>query len=160
MTQDDVSWLDGPAARLSKREFAELTGLVPAKIDALVRAGMPAQPGASRRAGYTFDLKEAVGWWVNSNGQEDALAAARQRKVEAEAQKLEQSNLKIAGELISIAEVRREISEGMSALRSALLAIPSRLIDQSEDVKAAVRTEIISSINALSFSHGGDDATP
>lgn len=155
---DDTDWLDGPP-RLSKRELADLSGLAPAKIDALVRAGMPARPGTSRRAGYSFDLKEIFPWLV-ANGQEDALAAARQRKVEAEAEKIEQANLKAAGELVSIVEVRSEIADGISALRSHLLAIPSRLVDQSEEVKAAVRQEIVASINAMSFTHGGDDAAP
>ena len=161
MSTEDLSWLERPTApdmgHLSRRELAEITGLAPKRIDALIRAGMPCTPGASARAGYSFDLKAIIKWFVDDQGA-DPLTLARQRKVEAETRRIERENRKAAGELISIPEARREIAEGMVALRAHLLAIPSRLTDQSEEVKAAVRGEIVAGINALSFEHGDPNA--
>lgn len=146
--------------RLSKRELAAVTGLAPKRLDALVRAGMPATPGASTRAGYTFDLHEVFAWLVDNQGGPDAdpLALARQRKAEAEAARIETANRKAAGELVAAAEVRREIREGMANLRSELLAIPARLAVSAE-VQATVMAGIVAAINAMSIEHGSDDAT-
>lgn len=167
MTEDttDDSWLEGdaaeaPAGLLSKRALSDLTGLAPKKIDALVRSGMPATPGTSSRAGYSFDLKAVIAWLADGQGATttDPLALARQRKAAAEAERIERQNRAADGDLISAKEVRREIAFGMSHLRQELLAIPTRLTSQSDDVRATIKAEIVAAINAMALTHGGDDA--
>jgi phage terminase Nu1 subunit (DNA packaging protein) len=162
---EEESWLEGrpePATdALTKRELAALTGLAPKKIDGLIRAGMPATPGSSARAGYSFDLKAIFGWFVDGQGATppDAMTLARQRKAEAEAARIERQNREAAGDLISAKEVRREIAEGMAALRTALLAIPARLADLPPEVQDAVRSEIVAAINSMSVDHGVEHAS-
>ena len=102
---DDIG--DEPAL-LSKRAFAEATGLVPAKIDALMRAGLPTTPNAFPRRGHGYDLKVAFAWLVDNHGkddEQDPLTVARQRKAVAEAERIEIANRKASGELVDVSVV-------------------------------------------------------
>jgi hypothetical protein len=128
------------------------TGLPPKRIDALMRAGMPHTPGPTSRAPATFNLKAIFAWFAEGNAEPpDPLMLARQRKVEAEAARIERANRKSDGELIPKDAARREIADGMAKLRHELLAIPTRLTSESAEVQSTVRIEIIAAINGMSF---------
>jgi hypothetical protein len=141
-----------PDAALTKSALAALTGLPPKKIDALMRAGMPHTPGPTSRASSTFNLKAIFAWFADGGAEPpDPLLLARQRKIEAEAARIERANRKLDGELIPRANARREIADGMANLRQELLAVPTRLTSESAEVQSTVRIEIIAAINAMSF---------
>jgi len=145
-----AEWDDLPEAdaALSKHEFSRVTGLAPREIDALVRAGMPATPGPTSRAGFTFNLKAAIRWMADDQRTDDPLTVARQRKALAEAERLEIQNQKIAGSLVDADIVKSEIARNVAEWRSALLQIPLRLTAQSPEVREAVGKEIEATINA------------
>ena len=143
----------------SKRNFSRITGLTPGKIDALVRAGMPVQPAESRSGGNRFDLKACFQWLAAGGAAPaDELSIMRQRKLKAEAERLEHANMVKTGDLVSRAEIQRELSEGLANLRQALLSVSARLTGHSEEQRVEVHSEITAAINALSVGYGGTNA--
>lgn len=136
---------------LSKRDVSAATGLTLAAIDTMVRSGCPSTPGASARAGLTFDLPEVVKWMVAQGaGADDTTIAAKRRLALAQAAKLEAANDRESGRYVDLEVVRAEVADGIAKLRDALLAIAPRLVGESEATRAAVLAEIVSAINVFS----------
>lgn len=156
-----------PIHGLSKRQLAAALGKPLRTVDKLCRDGLPCRSAGSRAAGLRFDLPVAIEWIAAHRAAEaggeasDALAQAKIAKAKAEAAKLERANAQAAGELVPLAELEREIAEGMAALRSTLLAIPARLTEHAPEMRASVKAEIVAAINGFAITHcdsGGDHA--
>lgn len=142
-----------PVTGMTKDQLAEATGLNLREIDQLIRDGLPGKRGKSRRDGWRFDLP-AVFQWLRDN---DPMEAAKQRKADAEAKRLELANLKTEGAFYKTGEVHADIDDAMAALRSDLLSIPASLLDQSEEVRAAVKVAIVAKINSMAYPHVNRD---
>jgi hypothetical protein len=149
-----------PPVLLTKRELVAVSGWPPKKIDANVRAGMPTVLGETSRAPIRFELKAVFRWFVEfSVASADPMDDIKIRKARIALSRDERRDREEAGEFYLKAAVHREIDEQMTALRNDLLTIPASLVDQTPEVRAAVKVAVIAKINARSFEHGGDDAS-
>lgn len=133
-------------------ELAALLGVTRQAIGEHVRSGVITRAGRAR-----FDLVKSVSAYCAhlrkhaaragrpSDGG-DNLKAERLRLTRAQAEAQEQKNRLAAGDLVPVAEVRREWVTAATDLRNALLAVPGRLqarlgltAEQSEAADAEIR---------------------
>lgn len=146
---DDLNDAD-ESMPLSKRELCALTGLTPKLVERFARDGMPTTPGKGSRSPHSYDLKAVVGWLADLHEKPvDPLSLARQRKAQAEAERLEQLNAERAGDFLSRQDRDREAADAVATFRAELLSIPARLTSLSEEDRSLVRGEIVESINTL-----------
>jgi phage terminase Nu1 subunit (DNA packaging protein) len=130
---------------LTKGELATALGITPAVIGKLVREGAPFVPGSGGRAGHRYDIPDLVQWLIEEREKPaptDPLTLARQRKAEAEAEKIEIANKKAAGGLWDAELVKDAIRRNVARLRTYLLDVPDRLTGAATAVRDQVRNEI------------------
>lgn len=130
---DDAGRAIVPVLGMSKRDVAAATDYSPAKIDRLVREGLPARRGRSNRAGLRFDLPVLIEWIAahraaeQGGGEDQSLAAAKRRKALADARKAELEAAFREGQLVEVDAVLDWIKKSFADYRNQLLSIPSQV---------------------------------
>lgn len=114
-------------------ELAALLGITRQAIGEHVRSGVLTRAGRARfdlvksvRA-YSAHLRKHAARAGRPSDGGDNLKAERLRLTRAQAEAQEQKNRLAAGELVPVAEVRREWVTAATDLRNAMLAVPGRL---------------------------------
>lgn len=127
---------------LRKKYFAELVGVSPARVTHMIRQGLPveadgridiargklwisenvdtARAAAQARRSTQADL--LGGSYASSNAASEQTRLAKEK---ADTQELK--NKQLRGELVAVADVERTWTAEWRELRSAILAVPSRL---------------------------------
>lgn len=119
-----------PSDAISRDELANLIGVKNTSIGGLVHKGVVVKAGRNRYAqrvsvrNYCERLRTAQVGRPSANPE---MNAEKLRLVRAQAEKQEQANAKIGGELLDAKEVSAEWAWIMVELRAAVLAIPQRV---------------------------------
>jgi len=141
-----------PVTGLTKGDLAKATGFTPKRIRGLINEGrIPGTAPKTRGGGWSFDLPAIFARLVDAPAvQEDPIAEAKRRKAVAEAQRIEQLNKKIAGELIAADEVRQTVARHVARFRSGILEMAERLpATIPPDVRDLVKIEGLAMIERL-----------
>lgn len=150
-TDDDFDALLGipaPFDAIPERELADLLGVTPRQIRSLATDGI-----LRRVDSATYSLRQAVPAYIGrlrdsraARSSTDAEhKAERTRVAKAQADKLELENATRRGDMIPVADVRREWVSIAADLRSALMAIPSRVsarMGLSREAAVTLETEV------------------
>ncbi|MDO5630528.1 MAG: hypothetical protein Q4G22_01690 [Paracoccus sp. (in: a-proteobacteria)] len=146
---DKTTIAEGIPSIMNEVEIAALLGIATSQVRTKTRDGILVKARDARwdvRAslqGYLAQLRDGT---VKGGGQvPDDLKAAKLRQTEAAAQKLEIANSVSKGELIPVADVRREWTTLAIDLRTAIMAIPARVTTQlglDREAQAAIEAEI------------------
>lgn len=107
-------------------QLSQLFDCTTAYISQLVTAGMPKEPDGS------YDINKVVPWYVNQlkGAKKTNEAQARARKLEAEAQLKELELRERSENLINVEDAVLEVGEIFSAIRSQMVALPSKVAPQ------------------------------
>jgi len=172
---EDLSWLeDGEAAlsdtpivsdsgvsapnyaNMTKRELCAALDYNPAKLDRLIRLGLPGRKGASNAAGYRFTLAEVVEWIARhraieaGGGDDNSLAAAKRRKALADARRAELENEEREGELIQAEAVLQWIVDNHTRFRTRLESLETEIVGMSSEQQHALRDALHSALIDIS----------
>lgn len=119
-----------PSDAISRDALADLIGVKNSSIGGLVHKGVAVKIGRNRYAqrdsvrNYCERLRTAQVGRPSTNPE---LNAEKLRLVRAQADKQEQANAKVSGELLDSKEVAAEWTSTLVELRAAILAIPQRV---------------------------------
>lgn len=163
MAAEDLDWLevpDGesvPTRNLTKHDLSRATGYNLKTIDRLVREGLPARPGASKREGLRFStLATTIEWIAEHRAQERAgpedqsTAGARRRLALARARAAELANAEREEELIPIELLTRWIEAAYSDTRERLLGLSGEVPNLSEEQRHAMDRAINGALEEIS----------
>ncbi len=129
MTADPVNSQRG--GTMSKRALARALGLSPSAVLKLEARGMPLDSVEAARAWRLANLDpmrtKASGARAERTGRTDALMDARIEREQAEAALASLRLAELSGELVRVADIKRELARTFVSLRDALLNIPHRM---------------------------------
>lgn len=116
---------------MSKRALARALGLSPSAVLKLEARGMPLDSVEAARAWRLANLDpmrtKASGARAERTGRTDALMDARIEREQAEAALASLRLAELSGELVRVADIKRELARTFVSLRDALLNIPHRM---------------------------------
>jgi phage terminase Nu1 subunit (DNA packaging protein) len=153
MTEDDTV----PTRNLTKHDLSRATGYPLKEIDRLVRAGLPARPGASKRDGLRFpSLAGAIEWIAEHRAAEragpddESTAGARRRLALAKARAAEIANAERVGQLCDTEFLTAWIAAAYGGVRDRLLGLSSEIAGLTEDQRHAVEEAVDSALTDIS----------
>lgn len=121
-----------PVHRIGGSDLCDLWGITPGALSGLVKRGIAVRLGHD-----SYDLTASTSAYIahlrgtasGRGGEEQVftLTGERARLARAQADAQELKNATLRGELVQASEVEREWSDTLRALRSQLLALPSRI---------------------------------
>lgn len=114
---------------LDTDELAALFRVTPQTIHTWKRVGMPAAKEGGKGAGNSaqYRLQDVVTWYFRENYERLELDRQRTRVAAEQADKLAQENALARGELGDLNVWQRELEKILGELRTALLALPTKL---------------------------------
>lgn len=148
---------DRPVHRIGGADLCDLLGITPGALTGLCKRGLAVRLGHD-----AYDLTATVTAYVahlrgtasGRGGEEQVLTLTGQRarlaKAQAEAQELK--NAAIKGDLVPLADVRREWLTTATDLRSAIMAIPARIsarLGLDREGAAALEAEMRGALEGL-----------
>ena len=129
MTTDTVNTQRG--GRISKRALARALGLSPSAVLKLEARGMPVDSVEAARAWRAANLDpmrtKASGARAERTGRTDALMDARIEREQAEAALASLRLAELSGELVRVADIKRELARTFVSIRDSMLNLPHRL---------------------------------
>ncbi len=133
---------------------AELFDVTEKTVRTWIRAGLPVlkKGGKGRGNAALLDLAELIPWYLEEN----ALDVAKTRLASAQAEKYEMENAVRRGALANMKDVERFWGDAVTACRSRLLAMPSKLApqlinnDNSSAIANLIRLELYAALAELS----------
>jgi len=153
MTIHDTDWLEGresavgeavPTSNLTKRELCAALGYSPARLDRLIRLGLPCRKGANNAAGYRFDLPSAVEWLCQHRAEEragpedESVAGAKRRLALAKAKAAEIENAVTIGQLVEADFMNKWIAAAYGGVRDRLYSLSSEIPGLTADQRQIV----------------------
>lgn len=158
---------DRPVHRIGGADLCALLGITHGALSGLVKRELAVKLGHD-----SYDLGATVAAYVahlrgtasGRGGEEQivSLTAERARLARAQAESAEIKNAALRRELVPAAEVAREWGEALRAVRSRLLAVPSRVQAALPHLAASdmvtLDRELRSALEDLAQADGGDDA--
>ena len=160
---EDLSWLEGGEVasaptytNMTKRELCAALDYSPAKLDRLIRLGLPGRKGANNASGYRFTLAEVVEWIAQhrvaeqGGGDDNSIAAAKRRLAIAQAHAKELENERNEGEVIEVEIVRQWIMDAYTRVRTRFESLETEIPGLSEKHQFALRDSIHSALTDVS----------
>jgi phage terminase Nu1 subunit (DNA packaging protein) len=154
---------------LKPKQVADLLQLSSRQVANLVERGLP-KHGHGSRAYYlwsevlpfyiAFKEKIAKGSVRPDSGEEPSLTEAQARKYDLEAQRAAIKLARERGEVVSIADVEKALSQCFGNVRSRLLSIPGKLAPRiagcrsKPQIKALIENEIHEALSELAVRAG------
>lgn len=115
---------------VSGSELASLFGITERQVRSLRRKGMPVNPDGS------YPLGPVIQWYVASKTTPTNLLAARTRRETALASKAELELAKMCGELMTVADYERVVSDTFMRVAAKLTALPNRAAPRMVGLKS------------------------
>ena len=116
-----------PWSHVDREQLAELMGVHPDTVTDFTRKGLPVITAGGHGQRSVYDAVACLAWWRERQGK-NAKDAAHTRALEASAKLNELKYQRERGELVSIADVRRDAQTFVRGWVSELLAIPRRAV--------------------------------
>ena len=116
-----------PWSHVEREQLAELMGVHPDTVTDFTRKGLPVITAGGHGPRSVYDAVACLAWWRERQGR-NAKDAAQTRALEASAKLNEGKYQRERGELVSIADVRRDAQTFVRGWVSELLAIPRRAV--------------------------------
>ena len=148
---------------VNRAQIAAVFGVSVVTIDRWVNDGMPAVKNGRLKAG-NYDIAACVQWRLKKDSEkldtDDTIEAARLRKTNAEADKLEFEFSTIRGEYMTIAEFKQLVSSEKSRVQAFMLSVPNKIMrritqylhDKTEAkvIHSIIENEITEAMNTAS----------
>jgi phage terminase Nu1 subunit (DNA packaging protein) len=131
---------------VTRSELADLLAVTPDSITRYIASGMPVlSTGSGRGRRTTFDLREALRWWISSDGD------ARERLLTLQADRIALDLELKRGGLMSVEEVSRDFASVATATKARLRRIPDAtaemLVFAAKQGPGAVKTLLLRQID-------------
>ena len=114
---------------VNKGKLAEILGVSEQTLTAWQDKGMPVVARNGRGHTNQYDTHAVIQWWIHRETGDD-LNAERTRLTREQANKTALENGRLRGELVSAADVRTQLERVFGAIRSRILAIPTKFAPQ------------------------------
>lgn len=112
---------------VKKAELIQLLNIGMSQLRNYETAGMPIARRGGGKTPSLYKVSDVMDWIENKGNSNPTLAAAKLRKLEAEASLAELELQKERGMLIEIVEVTRIVEKEYATVRAKLLALPSKV---------------------------------
>lgn len=156
---------------VNKRELAHFFGVSPQAVDGWLPRGCPVLKRGGPLVGYQFDTAAVVEWRSEQRVAEaigeqrpDNPGDAENRKLSADASLAELKLHRELGQLAKIEDAERIWTRQVSACRTKLLALPSKLApvalsaNSVEEIRSLFERELHEALNELDGGTDPDDA--